>query len=162
MVGTLASTKCPSRCFATSKGKGRELRVDQLALEPQAQFVKARKKEWRNWLNHGVVEFLTKEQHETVPPDQALTLHIVEVDKNEAVRGGQSYEELPLRAESRFVVHGLKELDALGNKIRTGAPTFPPETVAFLVAALKCWHLHQGDVEAAFLSRDMMERGVYF
>ena len=124
MVGTLAST-CPSRCFETSKGKGRELRVDQLALEPQAQFIKARKKEWRNWLNHGAVEFLTKEQQETVPPDQALTLHIVEVDKNEAVRGGQSYEELPLRAESRLVVHGLKDLDALGNKIRTGAPTFP-------------------------------------
>ena len=109
-----------------------------------------------------MVEFFTKEQQEQAPPDQALTLHIVEVDKNEAVRGGQSYEELPLRAESRLVVHGLKDLDALGSKIRTGAPTSPPETVAFLVAALKCWHLHHGDVEAAFLSRRMMERGVYF
>ena len=136
--------------------------MDQLALEPQPQFVQGRKKEWRNWLNHGVVEFLTKKQQETDPPDQALTLHIVEVDKNEAVRGGQSYEESPLRGESRFVVHGLKELNALGNKIRTGAPTFPPETVAFLVAAWKCWHLHHGDVEAAFLSRRVMERGVYF
>ena len=136
--------------------------MDQLALEPQPQFIKARKKEWRNWLNHGTVELLTKEQQETVPPDQALTLHIVEVDKNEAVRGGQPYEELPLRAESRLVAHGFKDLDALGNKIWTGAPTLPPETVAVFVAALKRWHLHHGDVEAAFLSRHMMERGVYF
>ena len=82
-MGTFGSTKRPSRCFATSKGKGQELRVPEL----QAQFVEAYNKEWKNLLYHNMVEFLTKEQQETVPPDRALTLRIVEVDENEAIRG---------------------------------------------------------------------------
>ena len=44
------------------------------APEMQAQFVEAYNKEWKNLLCHGVVEFLTKEQQETLPHDRVFTL----------------------------------------------------------------------------------------
>ena len=50
----------------------------------------------------------------------------MEVDKNEAIRGGQSYEELPLRAKSRLVVHGFKDPNALAGKNQDGRTYFAP------------------------------------
>ena len=157
-AGTLGSTECLA-ASRLHKAKGRELRVECLSPELQAQFVEARKKDRRNWLDHGVVELLTKEPQETVPADRALALCRLEVDKNKAIRRGQSYEEPPLRAKPRLVVHGFKDPDALAGKTKTDTPTSPAEAVAILVhlATSMRWHLRYGDVESVFLSGRVIE-----
>ena len=150
--GTLASTECRA-ASRLHKAKGRECRVDYLSPELQAQFVEARKNNQRNWLDHGVVELLTKEQQETLPTDRVLILCRLEVDKNKAVRRGTSYEEPPLRAKLRLVVQGFKDPDALAGTIKTDVPTSPAEAIAILVhlATSMRLRLHHGDVESVFL-----------
>ena len=133
--------------------------MDCLSPELQAQFVEARKNNQRNWLAHGVVELLTKEPQETLPTDRVLFLCRLEVDKNKAIRRGKSYEEPPLRAKPRFVVHGFKDPDALAGKIKTDVPTSPAEAIAILVhlATSMRWHLHHGVVESIFLGGRVIE-----
>ena len=157
-AGTLGSTECLA-ASRLHKAKGRERRVDYLSPELQAQFVEARKNNQRNWLDHGVVELLTKEQQETLPTDRVLILCRLEVDKNKAIRRGKSYEEPPLRAKPRLVAHGFKDPDAFAGTIKTDVPTSPAEAIAILVhlATSMRWHLHHGDVESVFLGRRVIK-----
>ena len=87
----------------------------------------------------------------------------IETDKNGPIRGEKSYEELELKAKTRIVVPGFRDPDALSGKLRTDAPTAPPEAVAWTlqVAASMGWRLHQGDIESAFLNGRPMTREIY-
>ena len=46
--------------------KGRELNIKKLPEKVQAEFAKARAKEWKTWLTHGVVEQVSKEEAERI------------------------------------------------------------------------------------------------
>ena len=87
-------------------------------------------------------------------------MRYLDVDKQQATRGGNTYDEVPAQAKSRIIAPGFKDPDVLTGKLKTGAPTAPPEAVAWTMqmAASMNWRLHSGDIESAFLSGGPMQR----
>ena len=104
------------------KETGRELRVDRLA--PECRLNSSR----------------------PTRPERVLTLCIMELDKNEAIRIGHSYEELPFCTKSRSVVHGFQASKCPRRQNHDGRACFAPEsrrslgtTCRFEALALALW-----------------------
>ena len=91
--------------------------------------------------------------------NDVLTFRMIRTDKNEATRGGKSYQEHPLKAKSkRSFTSGL---------LNTDAPTLTAEataTILQMTATKSDWRLEQGDVDSAFLNGRYLDadRKVYF
>ena len=143
--------------------KTRELKLSSLPPKEREKFKGSLYKEWSTWVKHGAVTLLSKEEQAAAPRERVLQMRRVDTDKNGANRGDQGFDELELIAKTRLVVPGFADPDALAGKIRTDAPTAPPEAVAMVaqVAASFGWELHQGDVEAAFLNGGVLKREIY-
>ena len=84
-----------------------------------------------------------------------LTFRMIRTDKNEATRGGTSYQEHPLKAKSRGVLPGYRDKQLLSGLLNTDAPTLTAEataTILQMTATESDWRLEQGDVDSALLN----------
>ena len=99
--------------------------------------------------------------------NDVLTFRMIRTDKNEATRGGKSYQEHPLKAKSRGVLPGYRDKQLLSGLLNTDAPTLTAEataTILQMTATKSDWRLEQGDVDSAFLNGRYLDadRKVYF
>ena len=99
--------------------------------------------------------------------NDVLTFRMIRTDKNEATRGGKSYQEHPLKAKSRGVLPGYRDKQLLNGLLNTLAPTLTADataTILQMTATESDWRLEQGDVDSAFLNGRYLDadRKVYF
>ena len=88
-------------------------------------------------------------------------------DKNEATRGGKSFDEHPLLAKTRNLLPGYKDKQYLAGELKTNAPTLTDAATAIILqetASHDDWDLQQGDVDSAFLNGRYLDpdRRVFF
>ena len=115
--------------MATRQGKGREFQWHALGPKERHAFEEKLQEHWAIWLANEAVEVLKLDESIKVldqmisdgVADSELQLRTVLTDKNEALRTPQN--PLPLKANSRLIVDGFRDLDNLSGKLRKDAPT---------------------------------------
>ena len=98
------------------------------------------------------------EELDGLEKNDVLTFRMIRTDKNEATRGGKSYQEHPLKANCRGVLPGYRDKQLLNGLLNTDAPTLTAEataTILQMTATESDWSLEQGDVDSAFLKDDI-------
>ena len=111
--------------------KGRELRW--IPAEWRDEFEKSDKDEWEKWIRYDAVTVPTQEVLRTLDPSEVLPMRKLRTDKNEATRGGRSYQEHPLRAKTRNIVPGYKDKQFLSGELKTNAPTLTDAATAIIL-----------------------------
>ena len=122
----------------------------------KAEFDKADKKEWSQWLSNKVVRFLTPQEASRVPKNKIsrAPMRVVRVNK--------STERLaPLIAKSRLIIPG--HLDPEIGSYRTDSPAANAMTTWLVktVCASRNWGAYAFDVSTAFLSGKETQREIY-
>ena len=84
------------------KKGSRELRV--IPPKWRDNFAQSDFAEWKKWLSYDAVERPKPEELVGLEKNDVLTFRMIRTDKNEATRGGKSYQEHPLKAKSRGVL----------------------------------------------------------
>ena len=107
------------------------------------------------------------EELDSLEKSDVLTFRMIRTDKNEATRGGKSYQEHPLKAKSRGALPGYRDKQLLNGLLDTDAPTLTAEataTILQMTAVESDWRLDQGDVDPAFLNGRYLDadRRVFF
>ena len=93
------------------KKGSRELRV--IPPERRDDFAQSDLAEWKKWLSYDAVERPRLEELDALEKNDVLTFRMIRTDKNEATRGGKSYQEHPLKAKSRGVLPGYRDKQLL-------------------------------------------------
>ena len=81
------------------KKGSRELRV--IPPEWRDNFAQSDFAEWKKWLSYDAVERPKPEELVGLEKNDVLTFRMIRTDKNEATRGGKSYQETPSQGKEQ-------------------------------------------------------------
>ena len=103
---------------------------------------------------------------DTVDPDEVLPLRKMSTDKDEATRGGKSYDEHLLLAKTTNLLPGYKDKQYFAGEQKTNAPALTDAATATslqMTASNEGWDLQQGDVDSVFPNGRYLDpnRGVF-
>lgn len=141
----------------------KELRWSQMDETTREAFREATREQWSKWLENSAIEVLSLAESKSVLQDlerkgqldRVLCPRLVLTDKNASLRTPSC--PLPLKASSRVVIPGYKDVANLQGELRRDAPTGCrlAQHVLFCIAgANPSWFLRSADVRAAFLKGD--------
>lgn len=155
----------------TTAAQGKELRWSEMDEGRRDKFRDSAVDQWNKFVENKAVKVLTLEESKAVMQElkmkgeeqRVLTPRFVMVDKNAPLRTKD--KPLPLRANSRHIVPGFKDIENLQGGLRKDAPTasrISQHLVACMAAQHPDWCLQSADVRAAFLKGDpYVEREIY-
>lgn len=147
----------------TGAGKHKEMRWAHMDEETRQQFRLATDDQWSKWVDNNAIEVLNLQESKAIYQDlerkgeldRILKPRLVLTDKNASLRTPDC--PLPLKASSRIVIPGYKDLANLQGELRRDAPTGSrlAQHLLFCIAgAHPDWKLRSADVRAAFLKGD--------
>lgn len=147
----------------TGAGNHREMRWKHMDEETRQEFRAATDDQWSKWVDSNAIEVLNLQDGRAAYQDlerkgeldRILKPRLVMTDENASLRTPTC--PLPLKASSRIVIPGYKDLANLQGELRRDAPTGSrlAQRLLFCIAgAHPQWKLRSADVRAAFLKGD--------